>query len=422
MTVLWFSNTPALGVNYLNNNSTVKGTGGWLHSLNSNIQSIVNLSVVFHYPYKIEPFVFQNTKYYPVFTGNIILENLKSRFSPLNYDDDFIEKYIEIINNINPDIIHIHGTENSFLCIIEKIKKPVVVSIQGNITVITKKYFSGFEGKYLKLKANKFNLKSLLLGRNNFNKSFKSMLKKSIIEQQRMGAILNIIGRTDWDYRITRILSPKSHYFKGEELLRDGFYNNSWNNFYTTGKLILFTTNGDTYYKGFETALHALSLLQSIGLDVEWRIAGVSDSSLINKITKKYLKNLYPKVGLNLLGSISEEPLISNMLDSHIYVMPSHIENSPNNLCEAMMLGMPCVATFAGGTGSLLKDGEDGILIQDGDPWAMAGAIIELVNSPEKSTTFANNARKKAQKRHDIKETVNQYLSIYTKIINAHKQ
>jgi glycosyltransferase involved in cell wall biosynthesis len=110
------------------------------------------------------------------------------------------------------------------------------------------------------------------------------------------------------------------------------------------------------------------------------------------------------------------------MLNAHIYVMPSHIENSPNNLCEAMILGMPCIATFAGGTGSILQDGVDGILVQDGDPWAMAGAIIELINSPERLVFYAKNARTKALKRHDISNTVNQYLTIYTKILEDWKQ
>jgi len=422
MNVLWFSNTPAIGSSYLEKNFKIKGTGGWLQSLNTNIEPFVNLTVVFHYPYKIKPFEFQKTKFFPVYSGNIIWENLKRRIVSVNYDTEFLDQYLKIIEETNPDIIHIQGTENAFLCIIGNTKKPIVVSIQGNITVITKKYFSGFDGKYLNLKEDKFNFKSLLFGRKNFKKNLNSMVKMSKIEQKRMKNIPNVIGRTDWDFRITRVLAPSSNYFKGGEILRNGFYVNKWNNLYNKGKLILFTTSSDNYFKGLETTLHALSLLQNLGFDVEWQIAGVSETSLINKITKKYLKNIYPKKGLKLLGALDEETLISNMLSSHIYIMPSHIENSPNNLCEAMILGMPCIATFAGGTGSIMKDQEDGILIQDGDPWAMAGAIIELINSPEKSLFYSNAARIKALNRHDVSNTVNQYLAIYSKIIEDRKQ
>jgi len=421
MNILWFSNTPALGQEYLNLKNQIKGTGGWMHSLNKAIQHNVELYVVFHYPYNIQPFNYQQTKYYPIYTGNIILENLKKRFLGKIYDKDFLKQYLEVIKEVKPDIIHIHGTENSFLCIIGKTDIPVVVSIQGNLTVYYHKFNSGFHGEYLHELNDEFTIKSLLFGRMNFYKGYKSIKKMSEIEQRHLKHAEFIIGRTDWDRRITRILAPGSKYFVGNEMLRDSFYDNVWEDNHNPDKLILFTTNGNNYYKGFETLCHALNLLNNLGINVEWRVAGVSSDSLINKITKKHLKNDYPKKGLVLLGSLDEKELVDNLKESNIYIMPSHIENSPNNLCEAMILGMPCIATFAGGTGSILKDGEEGILIQDGDPWAMAGAILELMKDPEKALGFGENARLRALLRHDKERVVNLYLEIYRQIIEEHK-
>ena len=80
MKVLWFSNSPALGDDYLSKDSKIKGTGGWMYALNSAVQNELELSVAFHYPYKKDKFKFQNSTYFPVFTGNIIVENLKKRF------------------------------------------------------------------------------------------------------------------------------------------------------------------------------------------------------------------------------------------------------------------------------------------------------------------------------------------------------
>jgi len=109
-------------------------------------------------------------------------------------------------------------------------------------------------------------------------------------------------------------------------------------------------------------------LIESGFTNFEWRVAGISNNDLIVKVVKKFLKSLYPKSNLILLGKLSELELINNLLNSNLYVMPSHIENSPNNLCEAMMLGMPCIATCVGGTASLINNNDDGVLIQDGDP------------------------------------------------------
>jgi glycosyltransferase involved in cell wall biosynthesis len=113
---------------------------------------------------------------------------------------------------------------------------------------------------------------------------------------------------------------------------------------------------------------------------------------------------------------LNERELIEKLKEAHIYIMPSHIENSSNSLCEAMILGMPCIATYAGGTGSILKDGEEGILIQDGDPWAMAGAILELYRNKELSIKYGINARNRALKRHDKNKIVNDLLEIYKNI------
>ncbi len=420
MKVLWLSNNPALGIDYLFDDYKLVQTGGWLYALNREIQTQIDLSIAFFHPYNQIDFKYEGTNYYPIHTGNILIENLKRRFFNKVYDNDFITEYLRIIELTKPDVIHIHGTENPFLCLLKHTNIPIVISIQGNLTVYHHKFLSGFNGKFLRHYENNFGLKALVLGRNNFNRNYNEIKTKSKIERKYFKFSKNVIGRTDWDKRISRILAPDSAYYLADELLRDTFYQTNWNNFYKEGRLIIFTTNGDNYYKGFETICFALKLLLDLNIEIEWRVAGIHNHSLINRITKKFLKQNYPKTSLKLLGSLNEQEIIDNLLESHIYVMPSHIENSPNNLCEAMIIGMPCIATFAGGTGSMLKDGEDGILIQDGDPWAMAGAIIELKNNTDKSTVYSKNARLKALKRHNKERVVEQYIQIYKEVIKNH--
>ncbi len=421
MKVLWFSNSLALASEVLSKESTVKGTGGWMGALNEIMKEEVDLHVVFNYPFKKESFFYSNTYFYPVYTGNILWKWMKNRICTEIPDDKYLDSYLRIIHDVQPDIIHIHGTENSFLCILEHTIIPVVVSIQGNLTVYNHKFFSGFNGKYLNMQKYT-SLMDFFLRPKYFKKSKIQFSKMARIEQKRMKDIKYIIGRTDWDYRITRVLSPLSNYFKGGELLRETFYLNQWDNHYRNeGKLVVFTTNGDNYYKGIETVFHCITLLQQIGVDVEWRIAGIKDNSLIVSICKRYLGAMFPKLGFKVLGSLDDESLVQELLDAHIYVMPSHIENSPNNLCEAMILGMPCISTFAGGSGSILKDGEDGILIQDGDPWSMAGAIIELKNDYNKASIFGKNARRNSLLRHNKELVLEQYVQAYRTIINLTK-
>lgn len=418
MKILWFSNTPAIGVDYIASYSKLKGAGGWMYSLNKVVKDKVELSVVFHHPYPMDKFTYEKTNFYPVYTGNIIIENLKKRFLKTVYDQHFLNKYLSIINEVKPDLIHIHGTENAYLCILLKTKIPVIISIQGNLTVIKHKFKTGFNSKYLHFKSIKINAKSLVFGSQNFYRDYQNMKNMAQIEQANLKHARFVMGRTNWDRRITRVLAPDSKYYVGNEILRDNFYENQWFDNFSTGKLILFSTNGNIFYKGFETLCHTLNLLNNLGLEVEWRVAGVSNSSLINRITKKALNGDYPKKGLILLGTLDEKDLINNLKESNIFIMTSHIENSPNNLCEAMILGMPCIATYAGGTGSMLKDGDEGILIQDGDPWVMAGAIMELYRDKDKAIQYSIKARATALKRHNREEIVNNLIATYQQIIN----
>ncbi len=64
-------------------------------------------------------------------------------------------------------------------------------------------------------------------------------------------------------------------------------------------------------------------------------------------------------------------------------MLPSHIENSPNALCEAMLVGTPCIAAFVGGVPSLVRHGEEGLLYHDADPFALAGAVDRLLGDRE---------------------------------------
>lgn len=109
MKVLWFTNTPSLGEYHL---GKVSNGGGWIKAIDASIQGAVELHVAFYYPYKVEPFEYGKTHYYPIYSGNIIVENLKAKWLCRERDEEDLQKYLEIIRNIQPDVIHIHGTEN----------------------------------------------------------------------------------------------------------------------------------------------------------------------------------------------------------------------------------------------------------------------------------------------------------------------
>ncbi|GAA4089409.1 glycosyltransferase [Mucilaginibacter panaciglaebae] len=411
MKVLWFSLSPGLSDAYLNNN--YEGIG-WIKSLEKNIQDKIDLSIAFYHDKDIAPFKLGATTYYPIKRyKNGKLTKIKRRLLNTIESPRDIQLFLQVVKEAKPDLIHIHGTESPFGLIQKYTDIPTVVSIQGTITVYRYKFFSKISW-FDVLKHS--DLKSLLFART-FIHVYKQFAKIASREQDIYKHSKHFIGRTAWDRRVTKILAPDAGYYHNDEILRSGFYTNKWS-FKPAGKLQLFTTIWGNIYKGLETLIDCARLLDNINIEYDWHLAGIGRNDEVVSIASKGNKHqISPNI--KFLGMINETALIEGLLQSHIYIATSHIENSPNSLCEALILGVPCIATNAGGTSSLMEDNKEGILIQDGDPYAMAGAIMELKDNYKKAIEYGAKARERALLRHDQLKITNDLLSIYEAILQT---
>jgi glycosyltransferase involved in cell wall biosynthesis len=79
---------------------------------------------------------------------------------------------------------------------------------------------------------------------------------------------------------------------------------------------------------------------------------------------------------------------------------------------------MPVVATNVGGIESLITNKIEGLLVQEGDPFSFAAAIIELANNYNYAELLGKNARKKAIIRHNPKEIGMRLLDIYNRVLS----
>ncbi len=80
-----------------------------------------------------------------------------------------------------------------------------------------------------------------------------------------------------------------------------------------------------------------------------------------------------------------------------IYLNTNHVDNMPVSVLEACAFGLPVVATAVGGVPHLLRDGETGLLVPDGDVAAMAGAVRRLLDEPELAGALSANGRRLAE-------------------------
>ena len=226
MKVLWFSNSPA-GAEVILQTEAI--SGGWLGSLAEVLRDKVELTIAFYFARYALPFEAKGVKYIPICKKKWRINIIKESIFGTYIDREDLHIYKKIIAEVRPDIIHIHGTENPFGCIVGETEIPVVVSIQGNCTVVNHKFYSGIERKYASNKNSRILSPYSWLFNKSYNQVFRNLSQKvTEREKKYLKEYRYVIGRTDWDRRITRILAPQSRYFHNDEILRNIFYNNEW--------------------------------------------------------------------------------------------------------------------------------------------------------------------------------------------------
>ena len=114
---------------------------------------------------------------------------------------------------------------------------------------------------------------------------------------------------------------------------------------------------------------------------------------------------------------LNAEDMKKQFLKSEVFVSPSVIENSPNSVGEAMLLGMPIVSSNVGGVSDMLVHGKEGYLYQADAPYLLAYYIGLLFDNQEKERELGENARIHARKTHNKEENIKKLLEIYAELL-----
>lgn len=402
MRVFWFTNTPSL----YSEQRKGYGGGGWISSLEEEISKRpgIELAIGFFHSDKIFKIKKRNVWYYPISIHTGILNKIKNNIFLKKRDDTELHYFLKAIEDFQPDLIHIFGSESSFGLIANRVEVPVVIHLQGLLSACRNAYFPpGCNSlDYLKFM--------------NPKEAFKKLVSKRIFNHNavREERILKdckfIMGRTDWDKSIAEIYSPGTEYFCCGELLRNIFYeSNPWQN-HKRPELKIMSTLSKVDYKGFDVILKTARLIKRhLNYSFTWNVFGISEY----KFWEKKLNIKSSDVDVNLCGRATPEILISNMLASDVFVHPSYIDNSPNSVCEAQMVGIPVIATNVGGVSSLIEHGINGLFVPANDPYMTASYILRIKNDPKLAIQLASKGREIAFARHNRTKIVEDALKVY---------
>lgn len=391
MRVLWFSVTPSL----FNPHTNGHNGGGWIASLERIVHEVseIELGVAFNFPDSTFRYKKNGTIYYPIEKGGL-------------------DTYKRIIDDFSPDVIQIFGSENEFGVICGNTDVPVVIHIQGCLPPYHNALFPVGMSPIDFITKKGLNWSYRFIGLRS-ESAFKRNAEREIHTIQHCKYFM---GRTEWDKGLIDLFNPNSEYFHCEEALRPSFLQMKEQWVWKDNKKKTFVSViSRPWYKGCDLILKTAQLLRRFtDLDYEWRVYGIPEMRFFEH--KYGIKT--EEVNVKVMGTASSDELVNSICDASCYIHTSYIDNSPNSLCEAQILGAPVLATHVGGISSLIKDGVSGILFPANAPYTLAALLKRIVVEKVLAESLSREARKQAMERHNPEHIKHTLVQIYRQIIN----
>lgn len=423
--ILWVCNIP---IPRIANDIGIpaQNIGGWLTGFANILEKAENIELSICFPLlgikEIKKGKVGRIKYYgfsqPKLMGFLPVEDQL-------HESDYMRRHIKkILEEANPEILHIWGTEYPHSKVAAELfgqPDKTVVNIQG----LTSFYWMHFNTGIPYKESKRFMLSNIARG--NLLQQAEQMRKRGLVEQQTLNLVGHAIGRTDWDKACVIQSNPKINYHFCNETLRDSFYTGTWD-YDICEKHSIFMSQAATPIKGLQFMLRAMPEILRVYPDTHLYIAGndiTNKNGLYNRLKyssfASYISRLILDNGLaeyiTFTGSLDEKKMKERFLMSNVFVSPSTIENSPNSLGEAMLLGVPCISSEVGGVKNLLKHNEEGFLYQMDAPYMLAYYIKKMFGMGKQAELMGINAKKHAEKTHDREHNLKTLLKIYEDIL-----
>jgi len=215
---------------------------------------------------------------------------------------------------------------------------------------------------------------------------------------------------------------------KGEKIkvIRIGVDANTFDEFDlsypTDSKFKILQVGRFTAKKGHEYTIEACRKLNEKDIDFEWNLIGViggeSDKKYFEMCEKKINKyGLKDNVFLQV--SLPFNKIKKFFVQSHVLVVPSvtakngDIEGLPTVIIEAYLAKRPVIATYHSGIPEIVKDRENGFLVQEKDVGGITKSLIEINNNREMAYKFGLKGRETVLNKFNIEKNVNTLSKLF---------
>ena len=299
------------------------------------------------------------------------------------------KKIPAIINRIQPDLIHLYGSENPDYAVgvlpFLNSNIPVLLSVQGYAYL-------------LKMSNNRF-----------LNRNARYRIKYEKIINTNVKYITNY----GLDYGFEPFENGQKKYVLSAITKIPPF--DCLNTEKKYDVVFYARINKD---KGIEDLIKAISYLKRQGRLLKTIVVGRAVEEY-----KEHLDNLIAKEGvadlIKFTGFLdSHDDVYRIAASSRVLAFPSHNDVSPNTIRESMFMHLPIVAYKVGGVPyfNIRKECLD--LVEDGNISAFAEELVNVIDNEEYRSQLINNAYEEAMGYYNPESIYNQAISIYNDILN----
>ncbi|MCF7220936.1 glycosyltransferase [Marilutibacter chinensis] len=174
--------------------------------------------------------------------------------------------------------------------------------------------------------------------------------------------------------------------------------------------------------KGFDTLIGAIALLARRGVEVDCRLVG---NGPLSDALQRQAAALGVAHRIVFTGAQPQELIRAWMNSATVFALPSQVaadgnrDGIPVALMEAMASGCPVISTRVSGIPELIENGANGLLVEPGDPEALADAIQRLVEDEALGARLALQARRRIEEQFDARKEAGRLHALMQEIAHA---